>query len=375
MRHFQPADLKELSLSRESPCVSLYSLTHPGGAEEDATRWRNLIRLAEAQLAGMGTAISEMDQLLQPARDLLGRPGFWRDPGRGIACFSSAGFSRQLGLPVSPVPLAAVGPRFRVVPLLAMVERCLRFHVLALSANGFRLLRCESGQVTEVPVPDAPACQAEALREHDRDDAVSMHTVAPGAITGHGVMYHGHGVGIDDAKDEVLRYFQLLDIAVMTALGGDHSPMVLASVASLWPCYRQASSHPCLMEHGIRGNPDRVENTQLMEKGIMQLRDYLDAERNRVVEAVADKNGAGRVEHDLNRLVEEAREGHVEILLVRDDMAVLGDGVARDAEEAVDYAASATLEHGGEAHLVPCDLMPGGTRLAGLLRAGRKACV
>lgn len=375
MRHFQPADLKELSLSRESPCVSLYSPAHPGGAEEDATRWRNLVRLAEAQLAGMGRPVSEIDQLLQPARDLSAQAGFWRDPGRGIACFSAAGFSRQLSLPASPVPLAAVGPRFRVVPLLGMVERCLRFHVLALSANGSRLLRCESGHVMEVPMPDAPTCQAEALLAHDRDDTLSMHTVAPGATSGRGVMYHGHGVGIDDAKDEILRYFQMLDKAVAAALGNDHAPLMLASVASLWPIYRKASSHPCLMEHGIRGNPDRIGNIELMEKGILQLRDYLDLQLNRVVEAVADRSGAGRVEHDLNRLVEEAREGHVATLLVRDDLAVLGNSTASHAEEAVDFVVSATMEHGGEARLVPCDRMPGGNRLAGLLRAGRSACV
>jgi hypothetical protein len=51
-----------------SPCVSLYLPTHPGGAEQDLIRWKNLLQEAEERLAAGGMRRGDVRELLEPAR-------------------------------------------------------------------------------------------------------------------------------------------------------------------------------------------------------------------------------------------------------------------------------------------------------------------
>lgn len=368
MRHLQPSDLGDLCLDHVPPCVSIYSPGHPGGAEEDATHWRNLVRAADGLLAGQGASAADRARLMRPATNILKSIGVWRDPGLGLACFSSPAFSLALRLPATPAPLVAVGGRFRVMPLLGMVGRCERFHLLAYSSNGARLLRCESGRARQIDMPGAPAGREEAVPAHDRDDALSFHTVAPGSIAGAGVMYHGHGVGIDDAKDLTLRYCQKIDEAVMAALESDGTPLVLASVASLWPVYREASAHPAIAPGGIAGNPDRMCDNHLMEKAIALLQGQGNAPRDEAVEQAHALAGTKRAESDLNRLVSAADAGSVETLLVREGWPENREGLAMDALEVADRVVSTTIRHRGRAFLVPGAMIPGGNPLFAIFR-------
>jgi hypothetical protein len=58
-----------------------------------------------------------------------------------------------------------------------------------------------------------PRNLAEALLTHDRDEALTFHT-RPTSGGSWGAIFEGHGVGIDDAKDDLLRYFQKIDRAL-----------------------------------------------------------------------------------------------------------------------------------------------------------------
>jgi hypothetical protein len=80
-------------------------------------------------------------------------------------------------------------------------------------------------------------------------------------------MFHGHGVGKDDAKDNILRFFHLLDQGLYALLGKESAPLVLAGVDYLFPIYREANSYPHLMERGIAGNPEGLKGEELHEQG------------------------------------------------------------------------------------------------------------
>ena len=112
---------------------------------------------------------------MRPATNILKSIGVWRDPGLGLACFSSPAFSLALRLPATPAPLVAVGGRFRVMPLLGMVGRCARFHLLAFSSNGARLLRCESGRARQIDMRDEIMPEADLLMEVVKVDHPEVH--------------------------------------------------------------------------------------------------------------------------------------------------------------------------------------------------------
>lgn len=367
MHFIQPQDLTDLAQEHLHPCVSIYLPTHPGGCEEDSIRWNNLIRQANQQLEANGIDLKQRDKILEHAR-ALNQPCYWLNTGFGVAHFASADFNRTISLSYPPEAQAVVGSRFRILPLLRLLRSANRFYVLAISMNDVRLLHCEAGKAESIALPNMPTSFEEALREHDRDDAISFHTVAPGAISGQGVMYHGHGVGIDDSKTDQLRYFQRINKEIMEILHSESAPLVLASVASLWPIYQEANKYPHLLMRGIPGNPDFTENQVLMEKALPIAMEPAEAMYAKTIDHVMDQSTTGQMTHDLNTVVTAAQNGLVEILIIQDRFFEPKNGIPEEAMEAMDIAASCTLEHRGKVMVVANGLMPETIPFIGLMR-------
>ncbi|MCJ7661049.1 MAG: hypothetical protein MUO67_18010 [Anaerolineales bacterium] len=88
MKIVSRAEIKALLETGEEPCISIYMPTHRSGAEiqEDPIRLRNLLRAAEENLDAYGLSIPEVQELLQPAQDLVQvHSYFWRNQGDGLA--------------------------------------------------------------------------------------------------------------------------------------------------------------------------------------------------------------------------------------------------------------------------------------------------
>lgn len=365
-------DLIDLAQERTCPCVSIYMPTHPGGADGNHINWKNLVTCAEQQLDATGIDSEQRNKLLENARNLLNNPCFWLNTGHGLAHFSSDDFQRTITLPLPPMAQVAVGSRFRILPILKFLSFSHMYYVLAISMNDVRLLHCEGGQTESIPLYNTPLTLEGALREHDRDDAISFHTVAPGSISGHGVMYHGHGVGIDDTKTDQLRYFQRINKGVMKILHSESAPLVLASVASLWPIYQNANTYPHLLSHGVPGNPDAMDNQLLMEKALPIVMEWAESKHAGIIDRVMNQSTTGQIKHDLNTVVTAARNGLVEILLIQHQTLDPNHSMPDEALEALDMAASCTLEHRGNVMVISNRLMPQSRPFIGLLRKTRE---
>ena len=74
-------------------------------------------------------------------------------------------------------------------------------------------------------------------------------------MTGDGsVTFHGAGSGSASAKDDLLRYFRLVEDGLTEFLKGDRVPLVLAGVEYLLPIYKEANTYPNLIDMVIKGN-------------------------------------------------------------------------------------------------------------------------
>ena len=368
--------MMELAGPRQGPLASLYLPFSGTGIPRLSLEWNNLIRKAVDCLRRQGLSDQEAEELIAPARLLITR----RDPRRpgvkGVAAFLGRGFSRAIHLPEPVASCCLVGEEFHLVPLLYLLGRHRRFHVLALSSNSVRLVRVEGGLVETLELPGLAPDMRAALQGHDRDDYLGLHTTAAGAVAGHGAMFHGQAVGIDDEKKDKLLFFRMVDRAVHRALGNDGAPLVLATTHANQALYREANTHAHLLEECIPGNPDRVKADQLANAGFELVAPLAAEEWAKPVRRVLGGLGLGHVEEDPGHLKSEARDGGVEILVLpggeKDGNALNADPHASPCP-LVNRLIGPVLSHRGtvvfgtraefEGHRLPC----------GLLRHGRRA--
>jgi hypothetical protein len=314
-------DLKDLIELRDGPCVSVYQPTHRAGpdtrtyAQQDPIRLKNLLREATQRLLGVGVAAREAEALLEPARRLLDDQTFWQYQADGLAVFIAPGRTRTFRVPMRFDEVVVVAPRFYLKPLVALLTADGLFYVLALSQNQVRLLAGTRDHIGEVEF-GGPGSLAEALRHDDPERQLQYHTGAPAAGDRRAAMFHGHGTGVDDAKVNLLRFFQQVDRAVTGLLRGAHAPLILAGVEYLLPIYREANTHPLLLQGVITGNPELLRAGDLHARAWPLVEPVFLAGRQQATERYRALKGTGKTSNDIRDVVLAAWDGRVDVLFV-----------------------------------------------------------
>jgi hypothetical protein len=374
---FTGDDLKALLANSRTPCVSIFMPTHRGGGEEDPVRWRVHMGEAEERLVATGLGASEARELLGPARRLLEDVSFWKNQCDGLAFFLAPQFLRLYRLPLAFRDLVAVTTRFQVTPLLPLLSGDGRFFVLALSQNAVRLLQGTHYSIHEVDLKGVPRSLSEALLTHDSDEPLTFHARPTSGGTW-GAIFEGHGVGIDDKKDDLLRYFQRIDRGLHPVLREAKAPLVLAAVDYLQPIYRQANTYPQLLEEGVEGNPDRLSSRELHDRAWPLVKPLFKAALQRAAAQYRQLAGTEHASGDLEAVVAAAYEGRVETLFVALGRQVWGvfdpaAGRVERHEEALvgdvdllDFAAAHALAHGRTVYALEPAQVPSGTDVAAI---------
>jgi hypothetical protein len=307
---------------------------------------------------------------------------FWRHQSDGLAIFLSSGFSRYYRLPLGFEELLVVAEHFHIKPLLPLLSGDGQFYVLAISQNEIRLLQSTRYSVGEVDLEGVPTSLAVALRFDDPEKRLQFHTATrtPGGKGERPAMFHGHGVSVNDAKTDLLRYFHKVDAGLSELLGDEQIPLVLAGVDYLLPIYHEANTYPHLVEEGIAGNPEEISAKELHQQAwnIMQPRFLLEQKEEAArYRQLADTEKAS---NELESIVPAAYYARVDTLFVAlgverwgtfdpDSNTIrLHERVERGADDLLDFAAVQTLLNGGTVYALDQDQVPGGAPLAAVFR-------
>jgi len=379
-------DLRTLVETAGEPCVSIYMPTHRMGREtqQDPIRLKNLLEQARGQLRASDIDVLAARELLAPAEKLLSSGLFWQHQSCGLALFIASGVFHRYRLPLEFEPLALVGERFHVKPLLPFFSANGRFYVLALSQGEVRLFQGTAYTASEIDLDQAPGGLAEALRYDDPEKQLQFHTSTrtPGAVGDRPATYHGQGVSQDDQKTNLLRYFNKVDQGVYPLLRDERAPLVLAGVEYLLPIYRQANTYPHLVDEAILGNPETLSAADLhrrareivqplSEDEVRQAR-----ERYRALAGVGDEQALS----DPETVVAAAYYGRIDTLFVALERHLWGTfdvpsntmQVHKERQtgdvDLLDLAAEQALLHDGTVYAVQPGEMPGKARVAALLR-------
>jgi Bacterial archaeo-eukaryotic release factor family 7 len=379
-------DLRSLLEPQSGPCITIMLSTYRTGVEmlADQLKLRNAIRETWQRLHESG--LRSTDDLLEPIRALLENETFWKRLGDGLVIFRAPGLFRTYRVPSHLKDLVVITDHFYLKPLLPLVADDGRFYVLALSQNDVRLLVGTRYSIQEMALPEAvPHSLAEALKYDDiEDNDVRHHSTSSGAIVGKGgrraAVFHGQGVGIDDSKDQLLRYFQQINHGLHEMLRDATVPLVLAGVDYLMPIYREANTYPHLVDQEIAGNPDRLKAEALHELAWAIVEPLLLEQEREAVSRYQDLVGTWLASSSIEEVLPAAFYGRVESLFValdqqqwgRFDLATnalaLHTQAQADDVDLLDVAATQALLHGGKVYAVERTKVPGESLVAAVFR-------
>jgi hypothetical protein len=371
--------LRTLFERRDRPCVSIFMQTHRAGREirQDPIRLKNLLRDAETRLLAAELRAAEVKSLLAPAQKLLEGESFWRYQDQGLALFLSRDFFRYYRLPLEFRELVIVADRFHVKPLLRLFDGDGRFFVLALSQNQLRLFQGTRYTISELDLQGVPRSLAEALKYDNPETQLQVHTIA---TQGAGAVFHGQGVGIDEAKKNLFRYFRKIDIGLKDFLKDHRIPMVLAGVDYLLPIYRDANSYPVLLDAGVTGNPEGLSATELHSAAWRVVEPHFQKARREAEKKYIELCATGRCSKDVKEILPAAFGGRVESAFISvdiqqwgafdpDEGAVVVHQEAQSGDEdLLNLVAVHTTLNRGSVYVVAPAEMPNGAPVAALFR-------
>lgn len=389
MDRLKKSDLRKLLQHEALPRLSLYMPTHRAGAEtqQDPIRFKNLLGQAESRLADYGLRTPEAQEFLERASDeLLQDEIFWQQQSDGLALFTAPDLFRYYRLPLDFEEIVTVGDQFYIKPVFKFFQNSGNFYILALSQDEVRLLEGTKYGVEEVDLERLPPSLAEALKWDDPERQLQSHTVSRGRQGGErgkpDMTFHGHGVGTDDDKTNILRYFQKVDRGLSDFLAGEQVPVVLAGVEYLFPIYREASSYNYLVEPGIPGNPEDLSGEKLHARAWQLLEPRFKREQEESTELYRQQAGTetGRASNDISEIVPAAYSGRVGRLFIQERSQIWGRyDLANNridvhpertpaSEDLLNTAALYTFQNDGAIYVVEGSEMPDESSIAAVFR-------
>ncbi|HVB22795.1 MAG TPA: hypothetical protein VNG51_12695 [Ktedonobacteraceae bacterium] len=379
-------EFRTLMMPQSGTCISIVLSTHRMGVEmqSDPLKLRNTIRTVEKRLHESG--LHSTQELLKPIQALLDEKDFWQHEGDGLVIFRSSHLFRVYRVPMSVTDQIIIGDHFYIKPLLPLLVNEGRYFVLALSQNDARLLEGTHYNIQEIALPETvPQSLPEALKYDDiEDNDVRHYSSSSGAGIGKGgrraAIFYGQGVGIDDLKDQLLRYFQQINHGLQALLRDETAPLVLAGVEYLIPIYREANTYPHLMEQAIAGNPDKLKAETLHEQAWPIVQPLFLKPEREAADRYKATMGTGFASNAIEEVLPAATYGRVESLFVALDQMQWGrfDSTTTTLtyhqeaepgdEELLNVAAIQTLLHGGAVYAVEQAEIPGESLVAAVYR-------
>jgi hypothetical protein len=306
---------------------------------------------------------------------------FWQHQRDALAIFLAPDLFNYYQLPMQLNEFVKVGQRFHLKPLLPLLSGDGLYYVLAVSLNQARFLKCTRASVDELEVDDMPHSLAEAMQYDDPHRQLQYHTNTLKGTEGREVaMYHGSGLGEEDSKESILRYFRLIDQGLGNYLSDKNSPLVLAGVEYLFPIYQEANSYNYLTEKGLPGNPEEISSEDLQTRTWPLVEHYFHKAEQEALTYYGPLTGTGRTTHDIEEAAPAAQNGRVEILFMADgfeqwgcydptiDKVHLHERPEPGDEELYDFTAMQTIVNGGSVYILDQDRIPEGKPIAALLR-------
>ncbi len=340
-----------------SPCVTLMMPTVKAGPEvqQNAIRFKNLIRQVQDQLQKCDTAPRDLRMTIRTLERLSHDDDFWQHQAASLALFVEGDNARFFRVPIPLPEMVVVGERFKVAPLLPLLQNDGVFYILAVSRNATRLLMGTRDEVHEVHSDGMPQSLAELTGVKYEQQSFFLHSFRVRQRGGGTAVPHGYWQYDDEA--DLREYFKRIDEAVRDAIGEPETPLVFAGIESNFALYKDINQHPGLCGDFIQGNVEHLADHALHQRAWAIVEPEFHRAAHEAATRFLDARGTDLTRDDATAILDAARQGAVGTLLVSEDQ------LQGDAENLV----VETLRRGGEVHVIDPQAIEG-RKIAAILR-------
>lgn len=330
--------------AQPGPAVTFYvptAVTTTRGDHAAATLTQQ-ISTALTGLREAGLSAADAEAVLAPVRELTGDSTYWRQQSRGLVIFAKQGFCQPTRIPIEVQESVTVADRFRVRPVVPVIESAGRAYVLAVAKNSVRLFEATRNAIEQLPQGSIPETFGDVVGE------LPEHQLQSRSIGAGQAAFHGHS-GSDDTETMLTeKFLRGVGEAVAKELGTARSqPLVLASVAEHLPVFRDVCPYPVIHDEVIPGNPEHTTPDDL-RSALWRVLGARSAEEEKAQQETATTRAHnGRGSFDLAEIAASAKEGRVDTLYLPRDARRLD---SPDAAELADAAVLDTVRARGTVH-------------------------
>jgi hypothetical protein len=383
LKYLSEGEIKDLIEAGKGTCVSISLPVQQEVDKRDVNRIRlkNSLQEVEEKLIALGYELSEIEEIVSPAREEFVVGGRFLDTtSPGLAIYLAEGFSQAFKLPYPLEESVIVDREFQIKQLMPLCT-AEPFYVLVLGQDSVRLLRATQFAVERLDLGETPQSLDEALRWDDPEKQLQWHSKTGSETDGRAAMFHGHDISAKERhKDDLLRYFHMLNKGVAQQLAGKKAPLIIVGVDYLLPIYREANSYNTLIDNELTGNYEHLSDEEIRQRAWEHVQPYFHEKKERLYLRYRELANKKLSSSDLTTVLNAAFQGRVDTLVVAADAQQWGEfegetgHVKMHAQpepgdvELLNLAAINTILNGGEVSGVSLEELPGKELLFALFR-------
>jgi hypothetical protein len=313
MQMMTTSELQWLVGQQRPPCLSLYLPTHRRRpeTEQDRIRFKNLLAQAVGLLRG-SYPDRDVAQFLKPV-EALSTSDFWEHQEDGLAVFCSPDTFSYYCLPVSVPEIVVVSGTFHTKPLVGYLNSNRHYFVLSISQKDVQLYQGTPHTLSGVDVQALPKDLRELVSESGARPYLSVRGGA--GSSGQSKIHHGHRLGDEGSKKDLMKYFRAIDRALWPILRDERAPLVLAAVSYYHPLFQAATRYPYVLGEGIEGNVERMSSDELREAAWRLVSAYEADVEGELLGQYERAQPAGRASNVLPDIAKGVAQGRVRALL------------------------------------------------------------
>lgn len=360
-------DLERLLRIKGETCVSILIPTDRAGKdvleEKSKLHLKSLWKDIESELHKKGVADHKIEKIKRPILELMDDHSFWRHQSDGLAIYAAEDFFEKYALPIHFEAHTYVANEFYIKPLVPMFSGDERFYILALQLAEVELYEATRYSIGKVEVEDLiPSRLEERVGFDYKEKHLNFRSQNSG---GDKTVFHGHGGGEEERKEEINRYFRAIDKGLDSVSHNDNAPLVVATQDYLFPIYQKVNTYKHLFDEVVPGNPSDSDMFGLHEKALKLIDPVLRKTRLNKIEEYKNLSKTERTGTSITDILPAVQQGKVDTLFLENRSEIWGhydkykmetkihDKQQVDSYSLMNWAAKEVLTQGGNVFLIP----------------------